>query len=207
MRPSLPFATLLGVAFLLGCQEQASSPVGLEDLGPQFGGPQHPGPHGGGGGGGGGGGDDDPGSLFNSPGTLGTGFTCAGGAEITGGDTFGKVKWSQLRDDTHVHANVLLRDVEPGLYLFFGNQKEVCDVGTVDFDLRSPGHAISVMVGNNRKAKARIGLTFGTNDRNVGVPAAHAPGPHKLWLTITGPEGILRSTAVVVVIPAHAGHP
>ena len=34
MRPFLPFATLLGAAFLLGCQEQASSPVGLE--GPQF---------------------------------------------------------------------------------------------------------------------------------------------------------------------------
>jgi len=34
MRPFLPFATLLGTAFLLGCQEQASSPVGLE--GPQF---------------------------------------------------------------------------------------------------------------------------------------------------------------------------
>ena len=36
MRSFLPFATLLGAAFLLGCQEQASSPVGLDGLGPQF---------------------------------------------------------------------------------------------------------------------------------------------------------------------------
>ena len=34
MRPFLPFATLLGAAFLLGCQEQASSPVAPD--GPQF---------------------------------------------------------------------------------------------------------------------------------------------------------------------------
>ena len=33
MRPFLPFATLLGAAFLLGCQEQASSPIGLEGAG------------------------------------------------------------------------------------------------------------------------------------------------------------------------------
>ena len=36
MRPFLPFATLLGAAFLLGCQEQASGPVGLEGLDPQL---------------------------------------------------------------------------------------------------------------------------------------------------------------------------
>jgi len=34
MRPFLPFATLLGAVFLLGCQEQGSEPVGPE--GPQF---------------------------------------------------------------------------------------------------------------------------------------------------------------------------
>ena len=36
MRPFLPFATLLGMAFLLGCQEQGSGPVGPEVAGPQF---------------------------------------------------------------------------------------------------------------------------------------------------------------------------
>jgi len=50
MRPFLPFATLLSAVFLLGCQEQASSPV--EPEGPQFdrpGGDCGPGhcPHGG----------------------------------------------------------------------------------------------------------------------------------------------------------------
>ncbi len=39
MRPFLPFATLLGAAFLLSCQEQGSIPVGPEGQGPQF----HPG--------------------------------------------------------------------------------------------------------------------------------------------------------------------
>ena len=52
MRPFLPFATLLGVAFLLGCQEQASSPVGPESLGVQLdkktGDPPMHGDHGGG---------------------------------------------------------------------------------------------------------------------------------------------------------------
>lgn len=36
MRLSLPFAALVTVAFLLGCQEQGSSPVGPDDLEPQF---------------------------------------------------------------------------------------------------------------------------------------------------------------------------
>ena len=36
MRPFLPFATLLGAAFLLGCQEQGSVPVGPESLGLQL---------------------------------------------------------------------------------------------------------------------------------------------------------------------------
>ena len=51
MRPFLPFATLLGVAFLLGCQEQGSEPVGPEGLGPEF---HHKDDHSKGGGGGGG---------------------------------------------------------------------------------------------------------------------------------------------------------
>ena len=36
MRSFLPLATLLSMAFLLGCQEQSSSLVGLEGLGPEF---------------------------------------------------------------------------------------------------------------------------------------------------------------------------
>ena len=36
MRAFLPFATLLGAAFLLGCQEQGSGPVAPAGLGPQL---------------------------------------------------------------------------------------------------------------------------------------------------------------------------
>ena len=36
MRPFLLFATLVTAALFLGCQEQGSSPVGPDDLGPQF---------------------------------------------------------------------------------------------------------------------------------------------------------------------------
>ena len=36
MRSFLSFATLLGVAFLLGCQDQGPGPVGLDSLTPEF---------------------------------------------------------------------------------------------------------------------------------------------------------------------------
>ncbi len=36
MRRVLPFATLLGVALLLGCQDLGSGPVGPESLGVQL---------------------------------------------------------------------------------------------------------------------------------------------------------------------------
>ena len=36
MRSFLPSVALVTAAFLLGCQEQASNPVGPEGLGPQF---------------------------------------------------------------------------------------------------------------------------------------------------------------------------
>ncbi len=36
MRPFLPFAAVLTAAFLLGCQDQGSEPVGPENEGPQL---------------------------------------------------------------------------------------------------------------------------------------------------------------------------
>ena len=56
MRPLLPFATLLGTAFLLGCQERASSPV--EPEGPQFDRPDNTREEG----------DCDPGEVLNDKG-------------------------------------------------------------------------------------------------------------------------------------------
>ena len=219
MRSFLPFAALLGVALVLGCQDVG--PVGPDGLVPQFdkkgtGDCELPGHnvhcHG----------DDagdtvvDPGTLFNSPGIIavldgpGVGGTCGGGATNTDDGPFGNVNFNQQRDDSHVHANVLLRDVDPGRYNFFGNQEEMCKTNNpanVDFALR-PAHDTFVIVGANRKAKARIGLDFGRITEEM-----HASGGHNLWLTIRGPfddggnpvgaQVVLRSTAVVVVIPVH----
>ena len=55
MRRFLPFAALLGVAFVLGCQDLGTGVEGAEGLGPQF--AKKDKPRGGGGGGGGGGGN------------------------------------------------------------------------------------------------------------------------------------------------------
>ncbi len=195
---------LLSTAFLLGCQDLGSGPVGPEVV-PQFGGPHHPGPHGGDGDG------VEPGDLFKS-----LGFTCGGGAASTDDGPFGNVNFNQPRDDSHMHANVQLRGAPPGDYDIFGNQELVCDLDSgddtntsVDF-LPRPLHATTVTVGANGKGKARIGLDFGSAG-DVAVPASHAPGPHNLWVTLVGTSGdadgvVLRSTAVEVVIAAHDGH-
>ena len=185
---------LLSAAFLLGCQDQASSPVGLDGLGPQFGGPHavH-----------GSGGDGVTVSLFNSPGVEGIGFTCAGGAKITT-TMVGQVTWEKVRrKDSHIHAIVELRGVTSGDYLIFGNQDKLCErtPPIVDFALR-PNHATSVTVDGTGDADVRIALTFGSEDR---IPAGHAPGSHQLWLTITGPED-LRTSAFGVFLKNHQGH-
>ncbi len=213
MRSFLPSVVLVSAAFLLGCQDMGSGPVGPEGLVPEFDKPTCGGQHCNHG-------DDpvdpDPGSLFNSPGVIGTGFTCAGGAEITGGATFGNVNFNQPRGDSHMHANVQLRGAPEGKYDIFGNQELVCDLDPndvlnkkVDFLLR-PGHATTVTVGANGKGKARIGLDFGGPEPSLGGAAAHAAGSHRLWLTLVGTSGaadgvVLRSTAIEVVIPVHEG--
>ena len=45
MRRFLPFAALLGMAFVLGCQDVGTGVVASDGSGPQFGGVKHPGPH------------------------------------------------------------------------------------------------------------------------------------------------------------------
>ncbi len=210
----LPSVALVTAAFLFGCQDVGTGPVGPEVV-PQFGGIKHPdGPHGGGG-------DDkpDPGTLFSRPGGVdaGDGFTCAGGtASSTTDQTFGTVNFNQPRDHSHIHANVQLRGAPQGNYNIFGNQELMClekptdtDNTFVDFFLR-PNHDRTVSVGANGKGKARIGLDFGGPNDLLG-PDSHLDGPHKLWVTLVGISGaatnvILRSTFDVVVIPVHEGH-
>ena len=227
MRRFFPFAALLGVAIVLGCQDTGTGVVASDGAGPQFhsahddcvahnknnqGCP-------------GGNGDDvvDPGTLLSRPNgkDLPLGYTCTGGAAFSAvaddNTSFGKVNWNQPRDDSHTHANVTLRGVDPGVYLIFGNHDRVCgaiepnrtpntapfDFPVFDFPLR-PGHATKVTVGANGKGKARIGLTYvtetpitidgGTENEIPGfdftvedLSAMHAGGEHSLWLTVTGP--------------------
>ncbi len=199
MRAFLPFATLLGAALLLGCQEQASSPVG--PYGPQFthNDPDkiHGGPKGGGNGDGGGGGAVPLFKSSGSEGVLGN-ATCAGGALDTG-SPFGQVKWHKNSFDDHTHARVELTGVAQGDYDIFGNQDVLCESDIIDFNARA-SHPTSVTVGESGDANVRIGLTFGSEAK---IPAGHVQGTTKLWLTIIGPEGVLRSPAVEVIIPDH----
>ena len=161
----------------------------------------------------GGGGGDHAGLVY-----LSTGYTCGGGADDTSVGPFGTVNFYDLRGDSHVHARVQLAGVPEGLYEIRGNSEEVCGADVVDFDLR-PLHDTSITVGANGNGNAIIGLTFVTEtpgpapDRLAFSPvdllAMHAPGPHKLWLTIIGPGPtgpVRRSTAFDVVILVHEGH-
>ena len=218
---------LLSTAFLLSCQDLGSGPVGPDGLVPQFDKPVktdeqclalgrvldetghcHAG-------------DDrdpvvDPGTLFISPGVISppgvidvddVGHTCSGGALKTSGTSRGTVNFNQPRGHSHMHANVQLRGAPLDVYDIKGNHDVACLAGRVDFLLRS-GHATTVTVGANGKGKARIGLDFGGPDPPAGGDAAHAEGPHNLWLTFVGQNTgtVLRSTAITVVIPFHDDH-
>ena len=203
MRSFLPSVALVTAAFLFGCQDMGSGPVGLDGLGPEFApkkciaDPTLSGC--------GGGGDDGAGgtvALFLSP-----TFSCVDGA-VPVGSSKGTVSWENVRrQDGHIHATVQLTGVPDGGYLIFGNQDVLCKLTTpfVDFALR-PLHATSITVVGG-SGEARIGLTFGAEDDQGDplIPAGHAQGPHRLWLTITGTGGVFRSSAFEVVIKKHKG--
>ena len=197
----------LVAAFMWGCQEQASSPVGLEGLGPQFGAKSCA---------------DNPKqgkckgsssktvSLFvesgGTKGVLGAAMCDVGAAQA--GQTVGHVTWQNIRrTDSHTHANVVLSGATSGIYDIYGNQDVLCDKGNIDFDL-SGGHKRVVTVDANGDGDVRIGLIFGGDDLATQDPEGHAPGPHKLWLTFVpqGAGAILRSVAFEVVIKDHSGH-
>ncbi len=211
-----------------------------------------------------------PGSFFVSPGGEGVdeGYTCAGGAEQTGGRIFGQVTWKNIRrQDNHIHRDITLSGLNdatngaPGFlanrtYQIVGNQDALCDPNTtngpiVDFHLRH-GHTTFRFIDGSGASEATIGLTFGSE---LQLSEGHEAGTHQLWLTIRGPgvlwdpnadpphtvlvmcimmtleiclKGrviqravrplplctnildpalVLRSTAVVVVVKKHSGHP
>ena len=203
MRRFLPLAALVGVALVLGCQDVGTGPDGLV---PQFHGDHLPceAHNKNDEGCGGGNGDPvvDPGTLFESAGPIevagmfpAVGGTCAGGATNTGGTSRGTVNFNQPRDDSHTHANVQLRGAPEGEYLILGNHDVVCSLtGVVDFPLRRL-HDNFVTVGANGKGKARIGLTYVTEDPggfsfNVAERLAmHVGGDHRLWVTLVAISG------------------
>ena len=194
------FAIVLAAAAgLMGCADNPAGP-GAQD-----------------GADGGGGGDGDRQQVRGLV-YLSTGYTCGGGADDTSVGPFGTVDFFDLRNHSHVHANVRLTGVPEGTYRIRGNSEEMCGAGAVDFGLR-PLQDTSITVGANGIGEAIIGLTFVTETPGpapngfafspVDLLAMHAPGPHKLWLTIIGPGPtgpVRRSTAVDVVIFFHGGH-
>ena len=216
MRPFLLSAALLSAAFVLGCQEQASSPVGpdTEIVGPAFAhNPNSPPGHGGGGGGGGGGGEESGGKapLFDAD-----GFTCVEGAPNAGGSV-GNVSWAKVfvgaaaNGADHVHYKVLLQDVDPtpeGIpYEILGNEDRACPE---DFDFRigrggeqGPGNFITVK--KNRQGSARGQLNFFVHETTI------EPLTTNVWVTVevtvNGVPKVLRSPAVQVVLPPHAEVP
>ena len=204
---------LLSTVFLLGCQEQGSGPVGPE--GPQF---NKPGAlsevdclklgkvfdaghcH-----------DDDVSNPADEPLLYGdVGFTCDDGANMSG-STSGQVIWENIRrkGTFHIHAMVQLRGASTNTtYNIFGNQDVLCDMSIVDFALRFPGHVKTITTDANGDGDARIGLSFGGGDQGEELTdAGHAPGVHKLWLTLreVGGDEVLRSRAFGVQIKDHKG--
>ena len=197
---------LLSTVFLLGCQEQGSGPVGPDS---EVGGPnftnqkKNPKPHGNG--------DDDGAGgtvdLFLSPGPEGTGYTCAGGAEITT-TMVGQVTWENVRRQaSHIHAIVQLTGVGDGLYLIKGNQ-DTDGLCTEAGSITRSSHSTSVTVAGG-SGETRIGFTFGleNEDGTIKNDDGHAAGTHHVWLTMTGPGGVFRTVAFEVVLKAHKkGH-
>ena len=171
---------LLSAVFILGCQDMGTGVVASDGQGPQFGGVKHPGPHN----------KDDDGSgggglIYDRPGGLNDsdGYTCDGGAAIIADDpSFGQVTWGNIRrTDNHIHGTFQLSglSIPEGRYQIVGSQDALCGV---DFRLRN-GHSTWVDLDGNGGG-ATVGLTFGSQAQ---IPVGHAPGKHKLWLTIRGP--------------------
>ena len=204
---------LLSAAFLLGCQEQGSEPVGPE--GPQF---------------------DKPNNETCSEGfaledghchgaevnqklievdlfedVTGRNFTCEFGATNTG-DSFGKVGWqtdrihvgeAALPASDHIHFQLQLTGVPAGDYTIFGNQFE--DLVSSPSCDETGGETVdigTVKVKKNGKLVTPGILQFEFPFHEVSTKLKD-PLTTYVWLTISGPGGIFRSTAVEVVIPPH----
>ncbi len=173
-----------------GASAAASGPAGpdSEIIGPAF---DHnetakPG-HGGGDGTEGGGGKA---LLFKDP-TV----TCVDGATDTGDRSFGHVSWDSKvfvgaqagPGGDHVHYKLQLKDVDPGVYTIFGNQREnSCNMGNVS-------------IGT---------FTVKKNGQGSGSGQYHFPVhtgglTTHVWMTVSGQGEVFRTPAVTMVIPEH----
>ena len=202
-RAVLPLA-FLSAAFMLGCQDQASSPVEPDGLAPAFrhgGPPPHPPKEPGGGG------DESGGKalLFNAA----SGFDCDDGAVPTG-DPVGNVSWTKVfvgdaaNGADHVHYKVNLQDAEPGTYEIRGNQQQACPGGIVDFVLGRFDRGNDITVKQNRQGSARGQLNFPVHAVPIGAEALAT----RVWVTVVEKDNqenkVFRSAAVTVVLPPHA---
>ena len=185
MRPFLPFATLLGVAFLLGCQDPGGPDT--EIGAPNFFNQNKPKAHGGG--------ESGPTLLFKDPST-----TCLDGATDTGDGSFGKVSWAAVfsSDDPvpgHVHFKIQLRDVAEGTYQIDGTQRKTTGL---DQGCHERTDIAQLTVGPKERGSTRNHFIL-----------EHSPGESKVWLTIFkigGTAPLYQSPAVTIVMPEHAGH-
>ncbi len=204
MRRFLPFAALLGVALLLGCQEQGSGPVEPDVLAlpfePQSDMPDPKAPCDLGGGRdlkghchGDGTGGATVLDLFNDP-----AFTCSAGAEDNG-LVVGQVSWAKdiatvgeaaLPAGDHVHFQLQLKGVAAGDYSITGNQVENgcagVDIGTVK--VKKNGKVVTPGI---------LQFEFPVHNAKLSDVLTH------VWVTVSGPGGDFRSTAFELVIPIH----
>ncbi len=212
MRRFLPFAALLGVALVLGCQDVGTGPDGLVpqfdkkdlDRGPCPGdvapvnghchGDEEPPPP-----------TADSRDLFLSP-----AFTCDGGA-FTTDEKFGQVNWASgrifvgeaaLPASDHIHFDLQLTGViTAGDYTIFGSQNPDpdCDDGRTT---EIPGGAVdlgTVKVKKNGKVVTPgiLQFEFPLHDAQDGDLET------EVWVTVSGPGGLFRSTPFPLVILKH----
>ena len=193
MRSFLPVATLLGTAFLLGCQEQASSPVGPEGLGILVN-KKGPHPHGG---------DGGKALLFKSLATSkDADFDCDVGATGPGQGSFGKVSWAAVFSSDvpvpgHVHFKLELKGVTKGDYTIVGTQFK-----TTVQDIGCQGENVDITTGQDMFTVTPNGRG---SLRTEFILPKHSPGESKVWVKVSGPGGVFRSPAFTIVMREHTG--
>ena len=157
----------------------------------------------------GGGGGDGDGKVF----LFISDDTCAApgieventGATETDGPSFGHVNWNTnvLFDPNHIHVHykLQLKDVDPGTYQIFGNQKQACDAGISDFPLCGGEDDCNfVTVKQNEQGKTSGALRF-----RVCAPNLLTTVWVRVNVFVDGNPKVLHSPAVTMVLSPNEG--